>query len=145
MVKTHRLTTLLPVLLLLVAAPEGLDAQGAGGSDAPTARDGIYTQAQANRGKEVYEVECALCHGPREFTGTAFLRRWSNMPVGSLFVHIQNTMPQSAPGILTPRQTADVVAYVLSLNGFPAGNTELPSAPEELSRIRFERPSSGDR
>lgn len=126
--------------LLSFAGAAELSAQAA--SEARTAREGVYTPAQANRGKRIYEQECALCHGPREFSGAAFLRRWSNMPLGSLFVHIKNTMPQTAPGMLTESQTADVVSYVLQLNGYPTGSSELPAVLDELSRIRFEQPSS---
>lgn len=132
----------------LLAAVVGLaslsaagEAAAQGSPEARTAREGVYTTAQANRGKRIYEQECALCHGPREFAGAAFLRRWGNMPLGSLFVHIKNTMPQTAPGILTEAQTADVVSYVLQLNGYPTGSAELPGALDELTRIRFEEPS----
>lgn len=98
----------------------------------------VYSEAQANRGRDLYDVECATCHGPREFSGTSFLRRWSGGPVGSLFGFINGSMPQMAPGILTYEETADIVAYVLSLNGFPAGNVELPSEPSELAEIRYQ-------
>ncbi|MEX2527643.1 MAG: cytochrome c [Gemmatimonadota bacterium] len=102
----------------------------------------VYSEAQATRGRDLYDVECATCHGPREFSGTSFLRRWSGGPVGSLFGYINGSMPQMSPGILTYEETADIVAYVLSLNGFPAGNVELPSEPSALAEIRYQ-PSTG--
>jgi S-disulfanyl-L-cysteine oxidoreductase SoxD len=125
--------------LLAPVGATGLSAQAS--PEARTAREGVYTSAQATRGKRIYEQECALCHGPREFSGTAFLRRWSNMPLGSLFVHIKNTMPQTAPGMLSEAQTADVISYVLQLNGYPTGSAELPAVLDELTQIRFEQPS----
>jgi mono/diheme cytochrome c family protein len=124
--------------LLLVPAP-GVEAQE--GEDVRSAADSVYTEEQAARGKRIYDVECALCHGPREFAGAPFVGRWGNLPLGSLFVHIQNTMPQMTPGILSAAQTADLVSYVLSLNGFPAGEVELPAETAKLSRIRFRPPA----
>lgn len=137
-----------PLRPFVLAAAVGLLSLGGAGElsaqaseELRTASQGVYTAAQATRGKRIYEQECALCHGPREFSGTAFLRRWGNMPLGSLFVHIKNTMPQSAPGILTEAQTADVISYVLQLNGFPTGSSELPGVLDELTQIRFQEPS----
>lgn len=104
------------------------------------ARDGVYTDLQARRGEVIYTAACADCHGARDFSGTSFMRRWGNVPIEALFQHVKTTMPDMAPGILTERQTADIMAYVLSLNGFPAGDEELPSASDALGRIRMDQP-----
>ena len=102
----------------------------------------VYSEAQAERGREVYDVDCATCHGPREFTGAGFLRRWGAGPLGSLASYIQNSMPQMNPGILTNEEVADIMAYILSLHGFPAGNVELPSEAAALAQIRYQ-PAAG--
>jgi hypothetical protein len=47
-------------------------------------------------------------------------------------------MPQNAPGKLTKQQNADILAYVLSFNKFPAGKTELYRQAEMLKEILFE-------
>jgi hypothetical protein len=39
---------------------------------------------------------------------------------------------------LSRQQTADTLAYILSVNQFPAGKTELPRQTEMLREIRFE-------
>jgi hypothetical protein len=44
-------------------------------------------------------------------------------------------MPQDKPGTLGRQQTADVVAYILSVNRAPAGKTELPGEAEVLKAI----------
>lgn len=108
--------------------------------DIVQAEDGVYTDLQARRGLVIYRAACADCHGERDFSGTSFMRRWGNVPIGAFFQHVKTTMPDMAPGILTDQQTADIMAYVLSLNGFPAGDDELPSAYEALGRIRMDRP-----
>jgi len=137
------LPLILPAALALtVFLPSAGQAQAAGG-DVIQARDGVYTQLQARRGQVIYEAACAACHGTREFSGTSFMRRWSNLPIGSLFQHVQSTMPDMAPGILSNRQTSDIMAYVLSLNGFPAGSAELPATTEALGRVRMDRPGEG--
>jgi mono/diheme cytochrome c family protein len=116
---------------------------------APTSRsvwDGVYTEEQATRGEEVYRKECASCHGETlvggggsaPLTGGAFLSNWNGLTVGDLFERIRKTMPQGALGKLNKQQDADVLAYVLSFNKFPAGKTELQKQVEFLKEIRFE-------
>src|SRR5207244_1845028 len=54
------------------------------------------------------------------------------------FDRIRKTMPQSKPGRLTRQQDADVLAFLLNINKFPAGKTELYRQSEMLKEIRFE-------
>jgi len=116
---------------------------------APTSRsvwDGVYTEEQAKRGEEMYRKECASCHGDSlvggggaaALTGGAFLSNWNGLTVGDLFERIRKTMPQGSLGKLTKQQDADVLAYLLSFNKFPAGKTELQKQVEFLKEIRFE-------
>jgi hypothetical protein len=58
--------------------------------------------------------------------------------VGDLFDRIRTTMPQDKPGSLTRQQDADVVAYLLNANKFPAGKVELESQTELLKQIQFD-------
>ena len=124
----------LPALLLLTAAP--LAAQNAPAQR--SAADGVYTQAQADRGETAFRATCASCHVLSDFTGPNFLKRWSN--VGSLFETISTTMPQDFPGGLTAQQYADVVAYFLRRNSFPTGPDELPKEKAPLSAIVIPQP-----
>jgi hypothetical protein len=39
---------------------------------------------------------------------------------------------------LSRQQNADILAFLLSFNAFPAGQKELPSDAEALQKIRFE-------
>jgi mono/diheme cytochrome c family protein len=108
--------------------------------------DGVYTEEQAKRGEPVYHKECAQCHGDMltggesspPLTGGAFLANWNGLTLGDLFDRIRKTMPQSAPGRLTRQQDADVLAFMLSINKFPPGKTELYRQSEMLKEIRFE-------
>src|SRR5260370_19786820 len=94
--------------------------------------DGVYTEEQAKRGEETYQKECASCHGDSlvggggasPLTGGTFLSNWNGLTVGDLFERIRKTMPQGSLGKLTQQQDADVLAYLLSFNKFPAGKAE---------------------
>ena len=108
--------------------------------------DGVYTEEQANRGGPLYSQRCAQCHAP-DLTGgetapalasAEFKGNWSGLSVDDLFERIKISMPQDNPGSLSRQQTADILAFVLSRGGFPAGGTELPREAEVLKQIRFE-------
>jgi len=71
-------------------------------------------------------------------TGGGFLANWNGLTLGDLFDRIKKTMPQTSPGKLTRQQNADVLAFMLSRNKFPAGKAELYKQSEMLKEIRFE-------
>jgi mono/diheme cytochrome c family protein len=101
--------------------------------------DGIYTAAQADRGAATFKTSCTACHEASRFTGDEFLAGWTGKPLHGLFEHMSATMPEDNPGSLKPQQYADVVAYFLRLNGYPAGKTELPGAADGLKAIAFDK------
>jgi hypothetical protein len=47
-------------------------------------------------------------------------------------------MPLNTPGKLPREMNADILAYILRFNQFPAGQSELPHQTEVLKQIRFE-------
>lgn len=108
-----------------------------------SARDGVYTKDQAQRGKDAYTEQCMKCHGENlaggetgpALAGSDFLHKWSNKSVGALFESIRKTMPSDDPGSLSTRQCADIVAYILSGNEFPAGQKELENNAAALNDI----------
>ena len=72
--------------------------------------------------------------------GREFLTRWEPKSVGALFDVMRKTMPDDAPGSLAEKQYADVLAYLLKENDFPAGKEDLPFGLEALDAISFTRP-----
>jgi mono/diheme cytochrome c family protein len=109
---------------------------------ARTVKDGVYTEAQAARGKALFDMRCALCHGERlegaagpPLAGELFLGPRDNQPLSDLFDKINATMPADAPGTLEPQQVADLVAFVLQANQFPGGRTALAPAAAQLKQI----------
>jgi mono/diheme cytochrome c family protein len=113
-----------------------------------SARNGVYTAAQAQQGKTMYQNQCGMCHGDAlegsgqnsPLTGTAFLNNWTGQTVADLFMKTIVMMPAMDPGTMSPKDTADVIAYILSANKFPAGKTELPSDPQSLEMIHIVKP-----
>lgn len=104
---------------------------------------GVYTDAQAARGKTQYDAQCAMCHGPAlegnaavpPLKGRKFLFNWDGQPASDLVQRIQTTMPMTKPGSLDRKTVADITAYIFKSNGFPAGATELPDAAEPLASV----------
>ena len=47
-------------------------------------------------------------------------------------------MPVYAPNTLTVQQSTDIVAYVLWLNEYPAGDKELPADLDALRKITLQ-------
>jgi sugar lactone lactonase YvrE/mono/diheme cytochrome c family protein len=107
---------------------------------------GVYTDAQAQRGAAAYAQNCQACHGAqltgqgeaKPLAGPEFLANWNGLSVGDLFERVRTTMPQSAPRSLSAETYADVLAYLLKFNGFPAGAQELAPHAERLAEIRID-------
>jgi cytochrome c len=112
-------------------------------SPSRTTNDAVFTVEQAKRGEVLYQFICASCHGAAltgieaapPLSGATFGASWSGAPVADLFDRIHISMPQDKPGSLSRQQAADVVAYILSFNKSPAGQSELPADVELLKLI----------
>jgi mono/diheme cytochrome c family protein len=108
--------------------------------------DGVYTEAQSKRGEAVYRLNCARCHGVAlegietagPLTGARFTANWNGVTVGDLMERVRVSMPNDRPGTVSRQQIADVLAYVFSVNRFPAGKAELARQTELLKQIKFE-------
>jgi mono/diheme cytochrome c family protein len=106
-----------------------------------TAKAGVYTDAQAERGKRSYLMACASCHQEGlqgadlapPLKGDDFLLPWSSQTVNDLYQKVATTMPADSPGSLRSQVNADIVAYVLQVNKFPAGSEELKPDPAAMA------------
>jgi S-disulfanyl-L-cysteine oxidoreductase SoxD len=135
--------------ILLTSALAGFAAfslaSGALAQTSSSVWDGAYTDAQAGRGSAQYVQHCAVCHGltlggnneAPPLTGE-FIPDWAGMTLADLFDKINITMPLSAPGTLSRANTADILAFILKSNNFPAGNKELGSDNDALKSISFD-------
>jgi mono/diheme cytochrome c family protein len=96
-----------------------------------TVWDGVYSAAEAERGKAAYGARCAMCHLADltgyygALKGDHFMEHWRESVLNDLFANISSTMPRDAPGTLSEGVYLDILAYVLSANGFPPGANEL--------------------
>jgi mono/diheme cytochrome c family protein len=108
--------------------------------------DGVYTRQQAGRGQTTYREECLKCHGETlggaeagpALAGEEFRQKWNGKTAGDLFGLMRKTMPSDDPGNLSSREYSDLVAYILSVNEFPAGQKELDRDVAALNEIRIE-------
>jgi mono/diheme cytochrome c family protein len=104
---------------------------------------GIYTTEQAQRGAGVYAQRCSACHGAAlngtgeapPLIGGEFVSHWDTMTVGDLYDRVRTTMPQNDPQSLSREDYADVLAFLLKTNGFPAGSQPLDKRSEVLATI----------
>jgi mono/diheme cytochrome c family protein len=126
---------------LAAATPAPTAAAGQSGGGMKSAREGIYTRAQATRGQKIYAARCASCHPVETFTEPLFLATWKGQTAHALFTSIRTTMPQEAPGGLRRQEYADVLAYMLQLNKLPPGDEELATTDDALRKILIEPPA----
>ncbi len=115
-------------------------------STAHSVWDGVYTEEQAKRGESLYHEKCAACHGDKltggesapPLTGGQFLSNWNGLTLDVLFERIRVTMPSDNPARVARQPKADILAYMLGMNSFPAGKTELPAKSELMKDILIE-------
>ncbi|MDQ2802577.1 MAG: c-type cytochrome [Pseudomonadota bacterium] len=115
------------------AAPAPTQTGSTGASKSPPA---LYTTAQAQTGEQAYGAHCASCHGGNlqgvaapsvagnDFLKTAKQNGWTLKMIRYL---VFDMMPMNAAHSLSPTQYADVMAFLLASNCYPAGNTSFPT------------------
>jgi S-disulfanyl-L-cysteine oxidoreductase SoxD len=131
-------------LFMVSALYVSVGAQAAG----KTTNDGVYSEAQAKRGDVLYKEQCATCHGDNlegsgpmpPLAGKDFLVNWQGKTVADVFEKVQATMPATAPGTLTPAQTAEIVAHMMATSKYAAGAAELDTKIETLKEIKIDAP-----
>lgn len=141
------LTVLCVVLSACASAPSAPGEAAAPASPAPAAEAApqpaapaaLFTEDQAGRGRGTFTSTCADCHYSSEFRGSEFQYKWRRRTVADLYKSISENMPDDSPGSLTTQEYVDVVAYILQLNGFPAGSAELAEG-EAMQAVTLEAP-----
>jgi mono/diheme cytochrome c family protein len=116
---------------------------GLGAAQARTIWNGVYSDAQADRGHTMYMQNCSRCHGVNLW-GTyeipplvgRFMPYYSGSNLDALFDYISTAMPLDHPGMLPASVNADIVAYLLKANDVPSGAKDL--TPEATKAIRFQ-------
>jgi|RhiMetdeSRZDD1v2_1073273.scaffolds.fasta_scaffold05675_3 alcohol dehydrogenase (cytochrome c) len=122
-----------PSLVLASAVFVGMTIGSVGGQETRPIAVGVYTVAQAQAGQTAYTQNCAGCH-LSDFRGTGdapavagpdFTAKWGARAVNELFTYLVQSMPPTTPGLLGEAGTLAVTAYLLQINGAPAGQQPL--------------------
>lgn len=127
-----RITCFVSGLLLGVASTVAAQSSAAG--DAPPQR---YTIEQAARGGEWFAAACESCHPTRDMSSADFQMKWNGRTALDLYRLISTQMPEPEPGSLSRRTYADIVAYLMRLNGVPAGPLPLTADSTVLGAARL--------
>jgi cytochrome c5 len=110
----------------------------------PRIWQGVFSAAQAARGKDTYTSACLRCHagdltgvtGPA-LAGERFFNSWGGEPIDRLFLKVRDTMPPNFGTVLDDKAKLDVIAFILQSNGFPAGATELAVGSADLASAQI--------
>jgi mono/diheme cytochrome c family protein len=131
------------VIALVIVAVVSVRALARQTGDKPAAAP-AYTDEQSARGEAIYTKACGPCHDDKSLApllqGEPFAKNWSDKAVGTLFTKILSTMPLQDPGTLTDQQSIDLVAYILKLNHFSAGQEALPKDATALAAMSLSSP-----
>jgi S-disulfanyl-L-cysteine oxidoreductase SoxD len=135
------LLAMLAITLWTAAAAAAVLRQAAPTAATKTVNDGVYTTEQASRGSKTFEASCGICHDTGRFTGDEFFTAWTGKPLQELFKVISSTMPEDNPGGLKLQQYEDVTAYLLSVNKFAPGASDLRGG-EAMRDITIVKPAA---
>ena len=122
---------LVAIATYAMAVPVRVEAQSSQTSATQTVWDGVFSEDQARRGGNSYNVSCNSCHRADlsgfegALKGQKFMDHWREDTLDSLYSNIKKSMPRNDPGSLQPATYVDIVAYILQQNGFPAGDGDL--------------------
>ena len=120
----------------MIVVVSSLLAGAAAAAEPRTVNDQVYSKAQAKIGEKLYADHCLLCHDKKYFRPV--LKRWEGQPISVLFTVMSTSMPESNPGFLTEKEYVDILAYILSLSRYAAGDTELDYQDGTLNELTVE-------
>jgi S-disulfanyl-L-cysteine oxidoreductase SoxD len=102
-----------------------------------TVWDGVFNQAEADRGATAYQSYCSGCHGESlqafggVLIGEKFNNHWREDNLHHFFQLMSVTMPPGGRARPSEAEYVDILAYLLKMNEFPAGSDELVPATFE--------------
>jgi cytochrome c len=102
-------------------------------ADGLTTNDAIYSKEQAKVGEQLYKDHCLLCHDKKYFRPV--FKTWEGKSLGMMNTVMNTSMPLSNPASLAMQDYVDILAYMLSLNRYPAGDQPLPNDNGVLDTI----------
>ena len=83
-----------------------------------------FSEEQVSRGKQLYEINCATCHGVHlegaavipGLADNTFINKWSGAPLGNLAIELRQ-MPPGNQSMLSEEDYQSITAYILAFNG----------------------------
>jgi hypothetical protein len=145
--RSRSLTSMMPsaavliAMLVLCARPAPIQAQ-APATPQKMVGDGVFTDAQAARGKKLFEQNtCTKCHlatlegreqtgggnGGAALIGLRFIQDFGESRLSKLVNKIRVDKPVEDPGTFSEQVALDMAAYLLMKNNYPAGAADLTS------------------
>jgi mono/diheme cytochrome c family protein len=103
-----------------------------------TTMDGVYTLAQANKGRDLFASRCQSCHTPSQHTGPPFRNKWFGRNLGELYGYLRREMPKNEPRSMSDQEYTLALAFLLRMNRMPTGTVPLAADSAALQRIRFD-------
>ena len=122
------------VIAALVIVATATEAQA---QELKPASAGVYKEDQAARGDTLFQRTCLSCHTPSFHADEQFRMNWIGRTVFDLFKLLKTTMPEDNIGGLSDDDYTRVIAYILKLNGFPAGADSLSADSLAQRRIKI--------
>lgn len=128
--RTSRLAWLLTPLAILAIAAAGSSSVS-------------FTSSQMQKGEKQFSQSCAQCHGEQleggagpPLTGSNFetLSKKIGARVGDIFTYMTTNMPLNEPASLSHDQYVNIMAYILSKNGYKPGKAPLTYSKAEVSK-----------
>jgi len=120
--------------LVIVPLLAGLGLTSAVVAEEPrTLNDAVYTKAQAKVGEQLYKNNCLTCHDKKYFRPV--LKRWDGQSLSTFYTVMAASMPESNPGSLPDAEYIDILAYIISLSRYPAGDNDLDYQNDALASI----------
>jgi cytochrome c5 len=108
--------------------------------------EGVYTDEQAAAGQAIYASGCSVCHGkqlegvPDEgnpaLAAPSFMIEWDGQTMADLVRHL-HAQPNDNPGDIDPVTGVQLAAFILNMNGVPAGKTPLSTERADQAKILF--------
>ena len=106
---------------------------------AKTTLSGVYTEAQAEKGEEIYYGMCVSCHPKGTYAGDVVQERTGTAGRCRICATgFRTRCPRTIPGTLTPEQVVQVMAYILQQNKMPAGSGAMPPTETLLGTIKIQ-------
>jgi mono/diheme cytochrome c family protein len=110
-----------------------------------TVLDGVFSDAQAQRGQAAYTAHCSVCHGAAldgvsapGLTTHQFIERWREDTLDNVYNYIRQNMPlgrRADAQRIPDSDYLDILTHILNVNGYRSGSNELTQ--EGLASVMF--------